>query len=423
MVDGACHDEQQIRKAVDVPNEQRLDRRLQSHHSALGAAADRPRQMQRGARFRSARKNEVRERRKLRLQPVDPLFEPRNVGIVQRRFDEPRRNGTGWIRELGAHRKQIALDPDQRRSDIRDGCRVPSRNERRVRGAEARIGLVHRAVCIDARIAFRDAHAPEKRCLASVTGSRVNFHGREDGRVSNYMTVTRARKAPRQSGAAIPASADRRRFRSRLLAWYRRHGRDLPWRRTSDPYHILVSEIMLQQTQVDRVLPKYAEWLAKYPSLDALAAAPEHEVAETWYPLGYNIRPKRLQTIARESVSRYGGRLPAEHDVLLSFKGIGPYTAGAIRSFAFRQRAAILDTNVARVLFRVFVGTGDAKSHSMKRHLWRVSEVLVPVRHVFDFNQALMDFGAMVCVARNPKCLICPMKKGCRAYPFDPDRR
>jgi A/G-specific adenine glycosylase len=180
-----------------------------------------------------------------------------------------------------------------------------------------------------------------------------------------------------------------------------------------DPYHILVSEIMLQQTQVDRVVPKYAEWLAKYPSLEALATAPEAEVSATWYPLGYNVRPRRLQTIARETVARYGGRLPADEASLRSFKGIGAYTAGAIRSFAFRERAAILDTNVARVLFRVFVARGDPKSHATKRHLWQLSEALVPVRHAFDFNQALMDLGAMVCVARNPRCLVCPMANGC----------
>jgi A/G-specific adenine glycosylase len=214
----------------------------------------------------------------------------------------------------------------------------------------------------------------------------------------------------------LPTAPDRRRFRQRLLTWYRRHGRDLPWRKTSDPYHILVSEIMLQQTQVDRVLPKYAEWLAKYPSLHALADAPEHDVTQTWRPLGYNIRPKRLQSIAREAVARYDGRLPADEETLLSFKGIGQYTAGAIRSFAFRERAAILDTNVARVLFRVFVGKGDPKSHAMTKHLWSVSAAVLP-RDVFDFNQALMDFGAMVCSARNPKCLLCPMSKDCRSYP------
>jgi A/G-specific adenine glycosylase len=213
----------------------------------------------------------------------------------------------------------------------------------------------------------------------------------------------------------LPGAAERRRFRRRLLAWYRRHGRDLPWRKTDDPYHILVSEIMLQQTQVDRVLPKYREWLDKYPSLAALASAPEHEVTATWYPLGYNIRPRRLQAIAREAVARYGGQLPPDEETLRSFKGIGAYTAGAIRSFAFGQRAAIVDTNVARVIFRVFVGRGDLKSHAMNRRLWTISEALVPRRGVFDFNQALMDFGAMVCVARHPRCLVCPMSGSCRA--------
>ncbi|MCC7416544.1 MAG: A/G-specific adenine glycosylase [Acidobacteria bacterium] len=223
-----------------------------------------------------------------------------------------------------------------------------------------------------------------------------------------------AAPARRRPPPPLPPPADRQRFRRRLLAWYARHGRDLPWRKTGDPYHILVSEIMLQQTQVDRVLPKYDEWLRKYPTLDALAAAPERDVTAAWYPLGYNIRPKRLQTIAREAVARYGGRLPADEATLRSFKGIGAYTAGAIRSFAFRERAAILDTNVARVLFRVFVGEGDPKSHAMTRRLWTLSETLVPTRRVFDFNQALMDLGAMVCVARAPKCPVCPMAKGCR---------
>src|SRR5881397_2272527 len=171
-------------------------------------------------------------------------------------------------------------------------------------------------------------------------------------------------------GAHPIAAADRQKFRRRLLDWYRRYGRDLPWRQTTDPYHILVSEVMLQQTQVDRVLPKYREWLERYPTMEALAAAPEEDVTRTWYPLGYNVRPRRLHAIARESVERYGGSLPSDEPTLRSFKGIGEYTAGAVMSFAFGQRAAILDTNVARVLFRVFVGRGAPKAHAMKRHLW-----------------------------------------------------
>ena len=218
--------------------------------------------------------------------------------------------------------------------------------------------------------------------------------------------------------APIPTDTQRRTFRRQLLRWYDAHGRDLPWRNTDDPYHILVSEVMLQQTQVDRVLPKYAEWLGKYPSLAVLADSPIEDVADTWRPLGYNIRPRRLHAIARESVARFGGTLPSDEETLLSFKGIGAYTAGAIRSFAFRERAAILDTNVARVLFRVFIAKGDPKAHAMKKRLWAISAALVPIKRAFDFNQALMDFGATLCTARKPACQTCPMKRQCRSYPW-----
>jgi A/G-specific adenine glycosylase len=215
--------------------------------------------------------------------------------------------------------------------------------------------------------------------------------------------------------------ADRQWFRRRLLAWYRRHGRDLPWRKTRDPYRILVSEVMLQQTQVDRVLPKYEEWLERYPSFDALATAPVAEVVETWYPLGYNIRPRRLHSIAREAVERYGGALPEDEASLRSFKGIGAYTAGAVRSFAFGKRAAILDTNVARVLRRVFVDKGARRERTLDKQLWEISRTVLPHRHVYDFNQALMDFGATLCSARKPQCLICPLTARCRAFPFNPE--
>jgi len=178
---------------------------------------------------------------------------------------------------------------------------------------------------------------------------------------------------------------------------------------------------MLQQTQVDRVEPKYHQWLERYPTLEALASAPIRDAVRTWYPLGYNIRPRRLHAIAREAVSKYGGQLPDDEETLRSFKGIGAYTAGAVMSFAFGKRAAILDTNVARVLFRVFVGKGHARGHAMDRQLWAVSRAVLPHRHVFDFNQALMDFGAILCSARKPQCLLCPMSSKCRAYPFNPE--
>lgn len=219
----------------------------------------------------------------------------------------------------------------------------------------------------------------------------------------------------------LPDAAMRRRFRRRLFGWYGRNARDLPWRHTRDPYHILVSEMMLQQTQVDRVLPKYEEWIRKYPSLGTLASARPADVARTWRPLGYNARPRRLHSIAREVMSQYGGELPSDEPTLRSFKGIGAYTAGAIQSFAFGRRAPIVDTNVARVLFRVFVGRGDRTTTSLKKHLWSLSAAVLPRRNVFDFNQALMDLGAMVCVARRPQCPICPMRPICESYPFQPD--
>ena len=229
----------------------------------------------------------------------------------------------------------------------------------------------------------------------------------------------------------------KRKFQRRLLKWYEKYQRNLPWRKTSDPYRILVSEIMLQQTQVDRVIPKYEEFLDKYPTLEALAEAPLEEVKGTWFPLGYNVRPVRLHSIAREAMAKYGGSLPRTKEELVALKGIGDYTAGAILSFAFGQDAPILDTNVARVLYRVFIGNrrlrrhpgmvesppgrqggGDLKSQGVRKKLWALSEALIPRGKAYDFNQALMDFGAQVCTARKPLCLLCPMHDFCKSYPI-----
>ncbi len=232
-------------------------------------------------------------------------------------------------------------------------------------------------------------------------------------------TPPKPRHPKRRSLKSVsPNASAKRRFQQRLLKWYQAYGRDLPWRKTSDPFHILVSEVMLQQTQVNRVIPKYHEFLKRYPSFEDLAEAPVADVKKTWYPLGYNIRPERLHGIACETVERYGGKLPNDAEVLLSFNGIGRYTAGAIRSFAFNEDAPILDTNVIRVLHRVFVADGYPKAQ--KAALWEFSEALIPRGKGHDFNQAIMDFGAMVCTARDPYCLLCPMKSFCKTYPFDP---
>ncbi len=213
----------------------------------------------------------------------------------------------------------------------------------------------------------------------------------------------------------------RQAFQRKLLAWYRQNRRDLPWRKTTDPYKILVSEIMLQQTQVDRVVPKYHEFLTRYPTFEALARAPAREVKRAWYPLGYNIRPVRLHSIARETVNRYGGKLPEEPEALQQFKGIGRYTAGAIASFAYGKSTPILDTNVARVLHRVFIGAGEIKKNSAV--LWTLAERLIPTGEAYDFNQGLMDFGAVVCTARRPGCPVCPMSRLCKSYPFSAPSR
>jgi A/G-specific adenine glycosylase len=214
----------------------------------------------------------------------------------------------------------------------------------------------------------------------------------------------------------LPEPAARRRFQRRLLTWYARHGRDLPWRRTRDPYHILVSEMMLQQTQVDRVIPKYHQFLDRYPSFERLARAPAREVTRTWYPLGYYRRATNLHGIARETIARYGGRLPGDGVLLRSMRGIGRYTAGAILAFAHGQDAALVDTNVRRVLGRVFLGTRRLERLRGQKALWDLAESLVPAGRAYDYNQALMDFGATWCTARKPRCPGCPMKTFCRSY-------
>jgi len=214
-----------------------------------------------------------------------------------------------------------------------------------------------------------------------------------------------------------------RTFQWRLLAWYRIHQRDLPWRRTRNPYKILVSEIMLQQTQVDRVMPKYREFLRRYPTLKALASATTGELRRVWYPLGYNIRPLRLRRIAQRSLRHHHGRIPNSYDGLLAMDGIGRYTAGAVLSFAFQQDAPILDTNVARVLSRFFGVRGDVKRGGTQRRLWQLAEAVLPSGQGYVINQAMMDFGATVCTARAPRCPSCTLRTSCRTYRVHGPRR
>ncbi len=207
-------------------------------------------------------------------------------------------------------------------------------------------------------------------------------------------------------------------FQRRLLAWYRVHQRKLPWRETRDPYHILVSEIMLQQTQVDRVVPKYHQFLQRYPTVESLARAKTAELRRLWYPLGYNVRPLRLRRIAQRALKKHAGKIPDSYEGLLAMDGIGRYTAGAVLSFAFQKDAPILDTNVARLLSRYFRVRGDLKRGRAQRRLWQLAHEVIPKGKGYIINQALMDFGATVCTARAPKCPRCTLRRTCKSFPL-----
>ena len=210
-----------------------------------------------------------------------------------------------------------------------------------------------------------------------------------------------------------------RAFQRRLLAWYRVHQRKLPWRKTRDPYKILVSEIMLQQTQVDRVIPKYREFLRRYPTLHDLAKADIRELRRVWYPLGYNVRPLRLRRIAQQTIQHHAGKIPDSYYGLLAMDGIGRYTAGAVLSFAYEQDAPILDTNVARLLSRFFRVPAAWPNGRRLRRLWELAEAVIPKGRGYDINQAMMDFGATVCTARAPKCPTCALRRTCRSFPVN----
>ncbi|MFX1564792.1 MAG: A/G-specific adenine glycosylase [Promethearchaeota archaeon] len=205
-------------------------------------------------------------------------------------------------------------------------------------------------------------------------------------------------------------------FRQAILRWYKKHGRDLPWRHTRDPYRILVSEIMLHQTQVDRVIPKYREFLSAYPTFEALAKAPLEEVQQLWRPLGYNFRPGRLHKIAQHIVINLNGQLPDTLKELITLPGIGRYTAGAILSFAFHKDAPILDTNAQRVLKRFFAIPGDPFRVPTKHQLWNLAQEVIPSGKGYIFNQGLLDFGALQCPARAPHCPTCLLLQSCPYY-------
>ena len=218
------------------------------------------------------------------------------------------------------------------------------------------------------------------------------------------------------SSSSQPAPEIVARVHFSLLQWYQAHQRDLPWRSTNDAYAILVSEIMLQQTQVDRVLPKYRQFLATFPTLADLAAASTADVISAWVPLGYNSRAVRLQSIARQVIAEYGGRIPDTIDELLRLKGIGRYTAGAIACFAYRKQVATVDTNIYRVLHRILLGLEQPEARLSNDQMLALAESVLPGGEAYNWNQALMDLGATICTSANPQCVLCPLQATCAAY-------
>jgi A/G-specific adenine glycosylase len=204
-------------------------------------------------------------------------------------------------------------------------------------------------------------------------------------------------------------------FRRRLLSWYSRHGRDLPWRRTGDAYAILVSEFMLQQTQVATVIPYYHNWLRTFPDFGSLARASENEVLRAWQGLGYYARARNLHATAKTVMNRHGGNFPREIEQLRQLPGIGKYTAHAVATFAFDESVPIVEANTGRVLARLFNLRESVNSTSGRRTLWEKAASLLPKSGAATFNSALLDLGALICVARKPKCDACPVEAFCRA--------
>jgi A/G-specific adenine glycosylase len=226
----------------------------------------------------------------------------------------------------------------------------------------------------------------------------------------------REQVVPMKMQPLLPEGTTLETLRQQLLDWFATAARDLPWRRTRDPYRILVSEVMLQQTQVDRVLPKYAAFLEAFPTLDALANAPTAEVIKCWAGLGYNRRAVNLQRTARTVLQEHYGRFPTDVTVLRRLPGIGPYTAGAVACFAFEQDVAFMDTNIRRVLRRCLVGPEESSPATSDRELLDLAQALLPPGQGWHWNQAIMELGALICTAASPACWRCPLREHCRAF-------
>lgn len=205
-------------------------------------------------------------------------------------------------------------------------------------------------------------------------------------------------------------------FQAKLLRWFSKNARPLPWRRHYRPYEVWISEIMLQQTQMETVLPYFGRWMKTFPDVETLAAAPESAVLKHWEGLGYYSRARNLHACAKEICGKYAGKFPSDFDAILALKGVGRYTAGAISSIAFNEPRPIVDGNVLRVLARVYAVGRAIDVPKNREEFWELEEKLIPKGHAREFNQALMELGALVCTPKNPRCGACPLKTDCKAF-------
>ncbi len=205
-------------------------------------------------------------------------------------------------------------------------------------------------------------------------------------------------------------------FHETVLDWYDANKRVMPWRGEKDPYRIWISEIMLQQTQVKTVIPYYNRFIQRFPDIETLARSDIYDVLKQWEGLGYYSRARQMHAAAGEIVTRFQGSLPSETDDLKSLPGIGPYTAGAIASIAFGKKASVLDGNIIRFFCRYFYLTENISLPETRKSLWQLAERLLPDARTGDFNEALMEMGAVVCVPKKPDCIRCPVSGGCKAY-------
>lgn len=214
----------------------------------------------------------------------------------------------------------------------------------------------------------------------------------------------------------IDSLDERSSFQKKLLDWFEEYQRPLPWRKKYDPYEVWISEIMLQQTQVSKVLPYYSRWMKKFPTIESVAEASEEDVLKYWEGLGYYTRVKNIHKTAQEVCEVFNGIFPNDFQSILKLRGIGRYTAGAIASIAFNQNYPVVDGNVTRVISRVMNLMDPPNSSNMQKTLWSVAENWIPSEKARWFNQAVMELGATVCLVKNPLCLLCPIQAYCKAY-------